>query len=438
MLVALRAPSVLTMSVSAALLILCIILVIIRPRGSSVAWFAGGGGAIALALGLLSASALGTILHDTWDAAATLIALFVLAETLDANGFFSWAALWLARAAGGSGARLYGLTLLLTTGVAALLANDGAILMLTPIYAKLLATIYPDRRIQLPYLFALEFLADAMSALFLPSNLTNIIVGDASGLNPARVALWMIAPAVAAFIVAGGAFAVRFRHRLTARYDLTALGDPRAAIRDIPLFRVGWVALGALVTGYIAGSYVGWPVAYSAMTVALGMLALTHWRKARPASATLRAAPWSILIYAAGMFALITAAHNAGALNFFTQPLTAQFRGEGGVRGALVAAGALAALSATVNNLPAALVGVLALPTHAVSHLAVYAAILGLDIGPKLTPFGSLATLLWFRLLERNGVTITWGHFMRENWWVTLLTLGAALMTLIVVAPILG
>ncbi|MGH2504632.1 MAG: ArsB/NhaD family transporter, partial [Ktedonobacterales bacterium] len=69
-----------------------------------------------------------------------------------------------------------------------------------------------------------------------------------------------------------------------------------------------------------------------------------------------------------------------------------------------------------------------------VSQMAIYAIILGVDIGPKLTPFGSLATLLWLGALKRNGISISWGHFIRENWWVTLLTLAAAFGALALVS----
>ncbi len=228
MLSALNAPASVIVAVSAPLLAATLALIVIQPRGLDVAWFGGGGAMLALALGLLSPRALTGIFHDTWDAAATLIALFILSESLDANGFFTWAALWLARLAGGSGMRLYALTLLLTTAVAALLANDGAVLMLTPIFARVLMKIHPDRRLQLPYIFVVGFFADTMSGLFVPSNLTNIIIADANGLSFARVALWMALPTTAAFATAGAAFALQFRASLTATFDAGAMGAPVA------------------------------------------------------------------------------------------------------------------------------------------------------------------------------------------------------------------
>ncbi len=421
--------------VAALILVAVLALVVMRPRKLDVAWFAGGGALLALALGLLSAHALLTIAHDTWDAAATLIALFVLSESLDANGFFTWAALRLARIANGSGARLYGLALLLTTVTAALLANDGAVLMLTPIFARLLTRIYPERRLQLPYIFAVGFLADAMSALFVPSNLTNIILADANGLSFTRVALWMALPMLTAFVVAGTAFGVRFRRALAKPFDVTALAAPESVVRDRLLFRAGWLALGGLVVGYIVGGELGLPVALIAGAAALGMLALTQARGVRTVGASLRGAPWSVLIYAIGMFVVITAAYNAHTLNFLTEPLARLVSPPAGRVAAVGAGSLLALLAAAVNNLPASLIGVLVLraATHA-NHLAIYAIILGVDIGPKLTPFGSLATLLWLGILERNGIHISWGHFIRENWWVTLLTLAAALGALYLVS----
>jgi arsenical pump membrane protein len=421
--------------VAALILVAVLALVVMRPRKLDVAWFAGGGALLTLALGLLSAHALLTIVRDTWDAAATLIALFALSESLDANGFFNWAALRLARVANGSGARLYGLALLLTTATAALLANDGAALMLTPIFARLLTRIYSERRLQLPYIFAVGFLADAMSALFVPSNLTNIILADANGLSFARVALWLALPMLAAFVVAGTAFGVRFRHALAKPFDVTALAAPESVVRDRLLFRAGWVALGGLVVGYSVGGELGLPVALIAGATALGMLALTQARGVRTVGASLRGAPWSVLIYAIGMFVVITAAYNAHALSFLTEPLTRLVSPPAGRAAAVGAGSLLALLAAAVNNLPASLIGVLVLRAamHA-NHIAIYAIILGVDIGPKLTPFGSLATLLWLGILECNGIHISWGHFIRENWWVTLLTLAAALGALYLVS----
>lgn len=415
-----------------------VVLVAVRPRGLDVAWFSGVGALVVLVLGVLPVRALGAIFADTWDAAATLIALFILSETLESNGFFKWAALWLARAARGSGWRLYLLVLFLTTGVTALLANDGSVLILTPIYVALLKAIYPDQHTRLPFLFAAGFFADAMSGLLLPSNLTNIILADANGLRFAQVAQWMLLPTACVFVAAGGAFALRFRHALRVPYATEALAPPPAAIRDGAAFVAGWIALVGLIIGYIVGGERHLPVSLIAGSAALAMLALAHLRRLRSAGAVLRAAPWSILLYALGMFVVITAAYQTHDLAPLTHALREHVSSAAGTGGGIFAGGLLALLAAAANNLPATLVGVLALrESGQISRIAIYAIMLGVDIGPKLTPFGSLATLLWLGILGKNDVPISWGTFMRENWWVTVLALLAAGGGLLVTSALL-
>jgi arsenical pump membrane protein len=424
------------LSVLASVLVLpgVLTLVVTRPRGLNVAWPAGVGALLVILLGLLSPAALQEIFTTTWDAVATLIALFLLSEALDSNKFFTWAALHLARFARGSGWRLYILVLLLTLGVTALLANDGAILMLTPIFAQLLLRIYPKESYRLPFLFAAGFFADAMSAIFVPSNLTNIIIADANRLSFIDVAAWMALPTLAAFLAGMLVFALRWRTVLNfSKYDVHELERPADVLKDRVVFLCGWIALATLVVGYIIGGKFHWPISLVAAPVALAMVVLVQIRQTRSARQIFLSAPWSILIYALGMFVVITAAFNTQMLGFLTTPLKGFVAQEAGSFQALDAGGLLALLSATVNNLPATLIGVLVLRSlKTPSLLAIYAIILGVDIGPKLTPFGSLATLLWLGILQRNGISISWGKYLRENWWVTLIVLIAAFAGLLV------
>ncbi|MBV9022174.1 MAG: arsenical efflux pump membrane protein ArsB, partial [Ktedonobacteraceae bacterium] len=99
----------------------------------------------------------------------------------------------------------------------------------------------------------------------------------------------------------------------------------------------------------------------------------------------------------------------------------------------LLSGSIVAFLSAATNNLPTTLIGVLVL--HGVARpnlLAIYAMVLGVDIGPKFTAFGSLATLLWLDILRRNGIRISWLRYFYENWWITLVTLGMSFVGLVV------
>ncbi len=422
-----------SMTVASLLLISVLVCVIWRPRGLSVAWPATVGALLAITIGLVPPLRLRTIFDDTWDAAATLIALFLLSEALDSNGFFSWAALHLARFAGGSGWKLYILILVLTTATTALLANDGAVLILTPIFARLLVKIYPKEAVWLPFVFAAGFFADATSAIFVPSNLTNIILADANHLNFTEFAKWMALPTLFASCAAGLCFGLRFRSLLGENYNPDVLESPESALHDHLVFWISWGTLLVLIIGYIIGGQLHLPIWYIAGPVALGMVLLVQARKISSAKKILQVAPWTILFYALGMFVVITAAFDANVLSFLTEPLHSFLTPEAGVVGALKASGILALLSASANNLPATLIGVIVLKTARVPNaLSIYAITLGVDIGPKFTPYGSLATLLWLSILARKGIRIPWRNYFLENWWVTLITLTVSLAGLLI------
>jgi arsenical pump membrane protein len=414
------------------LLLIVLTFVIWRPRGLNVAWPAVAGATLALSFGFLPLSELRGIFAATWDASLTLVALFFLSEALESNRFFDWAALQLSIRAKGSGWKLYFYTLVLTTLTTALLANDGAVLMLTPIFAALLQRIYPgSRRDWLPYLFALGFFADAMSTLLIPSNLTNIILAEGRAFDFASSALRMLLPSLAAFAAAGLYFALRFRANLARPYTLAGLSRSEQQIRDPFVFKASFVAFALLLAGYWLGSLNGWPISSIALPIALAMLAFGHLRKLRPASEVIAAAPWSILFYALGMFVVISAAMHTPLFGALVSRLL-QFAAAQPATAILGVGGLLALLAAGLNNLPAALIGVLSFQLMAATpDFAVYAAMLGVNIGPKLTPYGSLATLIWLGILAKRGIHISWAEYIKDNFWVTLLALAAALLALI-------
>jgi arsenical pump membrane protein len=421
------------MIIASLLLGSVLVCVIWRPRGLNVAWPATIGALLAIMTGLVPLPTLRTIFGDTWDAAATLIALFLLSEALDSNGFFTWAALHLARIARGSGWKLYILILVLTTATTALLANDGAILILTPIFARLLVRIYSKESLWLPFIFAAGFFADVTSAIFIPSNLTNIILADANHLNFTEFAKWMALPTLLAALAAGLCFGLRFRKLLGEKYDPHVLEEPKSALHDYLVFWISWGALLILIIGYIIGGQLHLPISYIAGPVALTMMLLIQARKIRSAKKILLAAPWSILLYALGMFVVITAAFYANVLAFLIAPLQLFLTPAAGVIGTIKSGITLAILSAGANNLPATLIGVLVLGlVHAPKALSIYAITLGVDIGPKLTPYGSLATLLWLGILARRGIHISWRKYFFENWWVALIALAASFIGLVI------
>ncbi len=423
----------------ASLLISVISLIIIRPKGLNVAWPAGVGALIAILSGLIPFSILEIIFHNTWNACITLIALFILCDTLDSNKFFDWAAYKIALMANGSGRKLYIYILILTSLVTALLANDGVILILTPIIAVILNAIYPGKlRIHLPFIFAVGFFADSMSIALLPGNLTNLIIADANHLVFSSFMLYMLVPTITAFIAGVLCFGLRFRKELNTKFIPPTHVDPRSLIRDNFTFKAGWVALIVMVAGYVIGGQFNLPVAVVIFPVAVAMLIIVHVRKLVTANKIITDAPWSILIFAIGMFIVITSAFNAGVLNMITDPLKSLMVSQSS-SDIFIAGSIISILSAVFNNLPGALIGVLTLQgIEHISRFAIYTIILAVNIGPKLTPFGSLSTLIWLGILKKHNINISWWLYIKENWWVTVIVFIAAFGGLMISRMIFG
>ena len=155
-----------------------------------------------------------------------------------------------------------------------------------------------------------------------------------------------------------------------------------------------------------------------------------------PVRKALQDAPWQIVVFSLGMYLVVYGLRNAGLTNYVAMAL--HWFGNHGVLAAALGTGFLAALlSSTMNNMPAVLVGALAIHQLPVAtapllrEIMVYANIIGCDLGPKFTPIGSLATLLWLHVLSRKGMTVTWGQYMKTG---LLITPPVLLVTLLALA----
>jgi arsenical pump membrane protein len=148
----------------------------------------------------------------------------------------------------------------------------------------------------------------------------------------------------------------------------------------------------------------------------------------------LKGAPWQVVIFSLGMYLVVYGLKNAGLTDHISQILN--FFSGNGIWGASLGTGLLTALlSSIMNNMPTVLIG--ALSIHAadaegvVQQAMVYANIIGCDLGPKITPIGSLATLLWLHVLAKKNITITWGYYFKTG---IVLTLPILIVTLCALA----
>ncbi|VDZ61512.1 Arsenic efflux pump protein [Serratia odorifera] len=245
------------MWLAGAIFILTIVLVIWQPKGLGIGWSALLGAALALLSGVVQVGDIPVVWHVVWNATATFIAVIIISLLLDESGFFEWAALHVARWGGGKGRWLFTYIILLGAAVAALFANDGAALILTPIVIAMLLALGFSPAATLAFVMAAGFIADTASLPLIVSNLVNIVSADffKLGFNDyASVMVPVNMVAIAATLIMLHWF---FRKDIPARYDVARLKAPAQAIRCLPTFRAGWGRV-AVATGRFLRSGAAW------------------------------------------------------------------------------------------------------------------------------------------------------------------------------------
>ncbi|MGE5028226.1 MAG: arsenic transporter [Betaproteobacteria bacterium] len=414
-------------------------LVIWQPGGLGIGWSALGGALAALAAGVITLADVPVVWGIVWDATFTFIALILISLVLDAAGFFEWAALHVARWGGGKGHYLFLLIVLLGAAVAALFANDGGVLILTPLVFEMMRALRFKPAATLAFIMATGFVSDTTSLPLMISNLVNIVTANYFQISFAQYAEVMVPVNFVSLAATLLALWFYFRRDLPPRFDVEALAQPRDAISDPFVFYAGWVVLGLLLIGYFAAHPLGLPVSTVAGSAALILLLAAlreHWLPQQPKGVIpvmtlLREAPWQVVLFSLGMYLVVFGLRNQGLTSELARILE-WLQGSGYWTSTLGAGFLFAGLSSVMNNLPTVMVGSLAIHEARLSPLIreamIYANVIGCDLGPKITPLGSLATLLWLHVLENRGMKIGWGQYFRTG---IVLTLPVLLFTLL-------
>lgn len=426
------------MILALAIFVATIALVIWQPRGLGIGWSALGGAAIALLAGVVSLSDVPVVWGIVWNATATFVAIIIVSLLLDEAGFFEWAALHVARWGGGHGRRLFVLIVLLGAAVSALFANDGAALILTPIVIAMLRALGYRDKATLAFVMAAGFIADTASLPLIVSNLVNIVSADFFGIGFAEYASVMAPVDLASIAATLVVLLLFFRRDIPASYDVAQLRAPGEAIRDAATFKAGWVVLALLLAGFFLLDPMGVPVSAVAAAGAALLLVIAARGHVIETRKVLRGAPWQVVIFSLGMYLVVYGLRNAGLTDHLASLL--DYTAQGGVWGAAFGTGIVAALlSSVMNNMPTVLVGALSIDatqaTGSVREAMIYANVIGCDLGPKITPIGSLATLLWLHVLGQNGIRIGWGYYFKVG---ATLTVPVLLVTLAALAIRIG
>ncbi|MBS3025303.1 arsenic transporter [Acidiphilium multivorum] len=430
-----------------AVFIATLVFVIWQPRGLGIGWSAMAGAIVDLALGVIHWRNIPTVWHIVWNATFTFVALIIISLLLDEAGFFRWAALHVARWGRGRGRVLLPLIVMLGFAIAAFFANDGAALLLTPIVMAILMSLEFPPAAALAFIIATGFVADTTSLPLVISNLVNIVSANYFNISFNRYALVMIPIDLVSLAATLAVLGLMFGRAANRRYAIAALEAPAAAIRDPLVFRAAWPVLLLLLAAYLVTAPLGVPVSFVTIAGAVVLLAIAgRWfgggAKIIEIRRVLRGAPWQIVIFSLGMYLVVYGLRNAGLTDYIADALRA-FAAHG-IWAASLGTGVLAAiLSSVMNNMPSVLAGALAIGQ--LGHVAprirdamVYANVIGCDLGPKFTPIGSLATLLWLHVLNQKGTRITWGQYMRIGLVITPPVLLATLAALALWLPVVG
>ncbi|NHC63122.1 arsenic transporter [Paenalcaligenes suwonensis] len=426
------------MLIAILIFIFTLSLVILQPRGLGIGWGALLGAALALSFGVVQWADIPVVWGIVWNATATFIAVIIISLLLDDAGFFEWAALHVARWGRGSGLRLFALIVLLGAAVSALFANDGAALILTPIVMAMLVAMGFSAAATLAFVMAAGFIADTASLPLIVSNLVNIVSADYFNIGFNDYASVMVPVNMASVVASLGVLLLFFKRDIPQHYDMAQLKSPSAAIKDPLTFKAGWAVLLLLLVGFFALEPVGVPVSAVAAAGAALLLIVAARGSVISIQKVLQGAPWQIVVFSLGMYLVVYGLRNAGLTDHIAVLLN-RFA-EGGVWGAAMGTGVLSALlSSVMNNMPTVLTGALSIEASTASGVIkeamIYANVIGSDLGPKFTPIGSLATLLWLHVLAKKGTTIGWGYYFKVG---VVLTVPVLLITLAALAVRLG
>ncbi|WP_200762126.1 arsenic transporter [Nitrosophilus alvini] len=417
------------MILAVSIFAITLIFIIWQPKGLKIGTTAVLGAVAAILLGVVSWQDVLAVTSIVWDATLAFIGIILLSMVLDEIGFFEWAALKMAKLSRGSGNLMFVYTLLLGAVVAAFFANDGAALILTPILLAKMKYLKMDPKAIFAFLMAGGFIGDSASNPLIISNLTNIVTANYFGIGFWEYAKEMFLPNLLSITASIAILWLFFRKSIPKRVEVDNLAEPKSAIKNMTMFYLSWVFLALLLTGYFIGDIYDLPISLFALGGALVFLWIaSHFKAAKPIM-TVKAAPWQVVWFSIGLYVVVYGLKNAGFTSHLATIIESLARE--GKEAAVIGTGFLSAvLSSVMNNMPTIMIMDIAIDQAGHEELA-YANILGSNLGPKMTPIGSLATLLWLHVLERKGVKIGWGEYMKVGVLITPPVLFFALLGLL-------
>ena len=416
--------------VSAAIFAITLLLVIKRPKNIGIGYSALIGAAASYALGLINSSSVIEVWDIVWNATFTFIAIILISLALDEAGLFKYAALKIARMAGGHGSLLFLFIIILGSGISAIFANDGTALILTPIVYEMLVNMNVERKYILPFIMATGFIADSASLPLSVSNLVNIVSTTYFHISFLTYARVMILPDLVSIAASLAILYLFYRKTVISHYSTKTLGNPREAIRSPLIAKMSVPVIIALIILYSVGGIYNVPIAF--ISVAVAALVMISARSIGDIDTVkvIKEAPWQIVIFSFGMY-LVVYGLGLNGLTALMGIFLTHIVSLGGPLPYVFSGYFFAFLASSMNNMPSVMLGALSISSIHNAHYLIYTNVIGNDIGPKFTPIGSLATLLWLHTLDRkNGIKIGYGYYMKVGFIIALPVLTFTLLSL--------
>lgn len=371
-------------------------------------------------IGAIGVGDVGAVLQETGGVLLFLVGMMVLTDLVERAGVFDWLADGCARLAGGSGILLFVNIFLLGAVVTALLSLDVTVIMLTPIVYALTVRRRLDA---LLFMFACTFVANTSSLVFPMSNLTNLLVYSQLHIGFAEFTarLWVVN--LVAVAVNPAIFLWLFRDRLPGRFAPAGSGDSRK--QGDWWFAAAALVLAGTLVGLIGLGLAGLPLAWGSLAGVGVLLAIGFAGRKVRGGHVVQAVSWPLFVFIVGMFLVVRGFSNVWLTRLDTGLPTGT--------GAALLVGALGSAvgSNIVNNIPMTVFALSFLGRMAgdAQRAMAYGTVVGANIGPTLTTYGSLATMLWLTIVRRRGIAVSSRTYMRVGVLTMPPVLAAAVAT---------
>lgn len=405
------------MIIASLIFLATLIFVIWQPRGLQIGTSALIGAFMALMLGVVNFDDVLSVTNIVWDATLAFIGIIILSMVLDEIGFFEWCAIKTAKLSRGNGHLMFVYALLLGAGVSALFANDGAALILTPILLAKMRILKLNAKSIIAFLLAGGFISDSASLPFVFSNLTNIVTANYFHIGFGEYLANMIVPFIVSTIISIVVLWLVLHKDIPSHVDTNLLKNPNDVLKNKMLFYFSWLFLALLIAGYFIGDAYGLPISVFALGGGLLFLTISSITKTVEPLQIIKTAPWQVVWFSIGLYIVVYGLKNAGLTDYLK--IILEDLATRGDATAIIGTGFISAiLSAIMNNMPTVMIMDIAL-TNIPNEALAYANIIGCNLGPKMTPFGSLATLLWLHVLDKKGVHIGFWEYSKFGLIVT-------------------